>query len=480
MSTLFTAPPVYALPVSKGADLFFAFKLKALVTDESGSPVLDADGQYQYETTDYPEGSSVALVIDTGKDTPPISVTATIEGAVATVWEDATIADTVKNGKLWRAVATTVLGRDVVLCNGKVIRYDGSKKPPTAPNPVVYEVEVAADFPDQSVILAVTQGPQGPAGTVTTDDGEVIEGPPGPQGPAGPTGPAGANGKDGAAGPPGPQGVPGPPGATGAQGIAGQQGVQGAAGVAGAKGDKGDKGDVGAQGVPGAASTVPGPAGPQGDPGPEGPGGPAGPRGEKGDTGRDGKDGDPGPTGPAGADSTVPGPTGPQGDKGDPGVAGPAGADSTVPGPQGIQGPKGDKGDKGDIGATGPAGADSTVPGPQGPKGDKGDPGPAGASGGGGPATVAAVGTSITLDPAVQVYSVFAQGAVVLTLPDSAGKTGVGWLIFVRSLGGYSVSLSYTPGMWSCGGSPGWKSSVSLTPGHCHITNDGSGWITWP
>lgn len=174
MNTLFTAPPTYELPVSKGGDLFYAFRLKAAVLDDHGQPVLGIDGKKTYEETDFPEGASVAMVIETGTTTvsgESITAAATIEGSVATVWEDVAVADAVTTGKLWRVIVTTVLGRDAVLCNGKTVRYDGARAN-TPPGPVEYEIEIPAEFGTQHVLFAVTQGPRGPAGKVdmTTPD----------------------------------------------------------------------------------------------------------------------------------------------------------------------------------------------------------------------------------------------------------------------------------------------------------------------
>lgn len=128
MTTLFDPPPIYDLPISKGSDLFFGFIYKPLVVDEDGDPVLDGGGNKQYVAADYPDGSSVKLVIETDDPAAPISVTATIDGSMATVLEDYLIADTVKNGKLWRAVITYSNGLDQVLANGVVARWDGKAR----------------------------------------------------------------------------------------------------------------------------------------------------------------------------------------------------------------------------------------------------------------------------------------------------------------------------------------------------------------
>jgi hypothetical protein len=123
MANLFDPPPIFGLPFSKGGDLYFGFLYKPLVTDVNGEPILDSGGKKQFAIADYPSGSSVQLVIET--DTDPIVVDAVIEGPLATVWEDKAIADTVKKGKLWRAVITFSNDLDQVMCNGATLRSDG-------------------------------------------------------------------------------------------------------------------------------------------------------------------------------------------------------------------------------------------------------------------------------------------------------------------------------------------------------------------
>lgn len=125
MTNLFEPPPVFALPVSKGGDLHVTFVYKPLLVNENGDPVLSG-GQKQYIETDYPDGSSVQLVIET--DGEPITADATITGSKATVHEDKAVADEVKNAKLWRVVITFADGFDQVMANGTTVRYDGKKK----------------------------------------------------------------------------------------------------------------------------------------------------------------------------------------------------------------------------------------------------------------------------------------------------------------------------------------------------------------
>jgi hypothetical protein len=123
MANLFEPPPIFTLPLSKGGDLYFGFIYKPLVVDEDGAPVLTGGGQRQYAVADYPDGATVALIID--NDDTTITVDADIAGPQATVWEDKAVADTVKGGKLWRVVLTFADGFDQVICNGKTVRKDG-------------------------------------------------------------------------------------------------------------------------------------------------------------------------------------------------------------------------------------------------------------------------------------------------------------------------------------------------------------------
>lgn len=125
MTNLFDPPPIFTLPLSKGGDLHVTFVYKPLLTDEGGDPVLDDDGNRQYVVADYPDGASVAMAIETDGDL--VTADAEIAGALATVWEDTTVADPIKSGSLWRVTITFADGLDQVMCNGTVTRYDGKK-----------------------------------------------------------------------------------------------------------------------------------------------------------------------------------------------------------------------------------------------------------------------------------------------------------------------------------------------------------------
>lgn len=129
MARLFNPPNVFDLPLSKGGDLYVAFRYMPLVVDGDGQPVLDGQGRKQYAEADYPAGASLTLTIDAKGDADPIITLADIDGSLATVHEDAAVVATVGNGHLWRAVLTYADGLDQVLCNGVTKRYDGKAKP---------------------------------------------------------------------------------------------------------------------------------------------------------------------------------------------------------------------------------------------------------------------------------------------------------------------------------------------------------------
>ena len=119
---LFPPPPVFALPLSKGADLHVTFEYEAMVVDENGDPVLTA-GQPQYVRADYPAGATVTLTIDTE---PPVVGTGAITGPDALVHVDHTVTDAIARPVLWRSIMTLADGTDIPLCNGKTMRADGA------------------------------------------------------------------------------------------------------------------------------------------------------------------------------------------------------------------------------------------------------------------------------------------------------------------------------------------------------------------
>ena len=111
MATLFTPPPVYGLPLSKGGDLLVNFRNK----------VPDSDPP-EYE--DYPVGVALLLVIDTAE---PVEAEAEISGSVATVRVESEVVDTIPKGKLWRCVYQMAGSptTEIIVANGLTERHDG-------------------------------------------------------------------------------------------------------------------------------------------------------------------------------------------------------------------------------------------------------------------------------------------------------------------------------------------------------------------
>jgi len=118
-------PPVFNLPLTKGQDLYVKIVYRTLLVDEEGAPVLDDDDKKQYVVTDYPEGATVSIIIDT---TEPTEFAAEIDGSVATILGDYLITDAIKPKLLWRAKMVPADDIDKVLCNGLTTREDGQKK----------------------------------------------------------------------------------------------------------------------------------------------------------------------------------------------------------------------------------------------------------------------------------------------------------------------------------------------------------------
>lgn len=107
MVNLFTPPPSYDLPLSKGGDLVVDF----VRVDDTNTPI------------PYDAGSTVTLTIDT---TPPTVGTATISVEHALVKIESTAVDPIKKGVMWRCVVSlnTVPTTEIVARNGTTTRAD--------------------------------------------------------------------------------------------------------------------------------------------------------------------------------------------------------------------------------------------------------------------------------------------------------------------------------------------------------------------
>jgi hypothetical protein len=122
MTKLFAPPPKFELPLSTGGDIYFGIIHKPLVVDGDGEPVLDPQGQKIYQVADFPDGATIQVIIETPD---PTIIDGDIDGAIAVIWSQSEVADTIKAGTVWRAIITYSDGLDKVLCNGKTSRFDG-------------------------------------------------------------------------------------------------------------------------------------------------------------------------------------------------------------------------------------------------------------------------------------------------------------------------------------------------------------------
>lgn len=120
MTNLFDPPAKYVLPLAKGQDVDVEITYRVLTVDEDGAPVLDMNGNRQYEVANIPTGATITLTIE-----PDTSATATITGSRARMTVDHAEVDVIKNGTLWRVVMSETSGLDTVLVHGTVQRYDG-------------------------------------------------------------------------------------------------------------------------------------------------------------------------------------------------------------------------------------------------------------------------------------------------------------------------------------------------------------------
>jgi hypothetical protein len=119
---LLTPPPKFILPFAEGGDCAVNFIYKPLLMDNNGAPILDGQGNKQYPVTDYPQGATVQLTIDT---TPATVTTATITGSVAAVVIPQATADNIPRNAKWHLVLTFANGTKLVMCNGLTARSDG-------------------------------------------------------------------------------------------------------------------------------------------------------------------------------------------------------------------------------------------------------------------------------------------------------------------------------------------------------------------
>jgi hypothetical protein len=117
---LFDAPPSFALPLSKHRDLHFDFLYMPLVVDANGLPILDANGDPQYQVANYPPGAVVTLEIDTSPET---TGNATVTGPHAVVEIAYTITDAIKMNVPWRLRLIQGTWDDVV-AQGRTTRVD--------------------------------------------------------------------------------------------------------------------------------------------------------------------------------------------------------------------------------------------------------------------------------------------------------------------------------------------------------------------
>jgi hypothetical protein len=110
MTTLFTPPPVFDLPLSKGGDLSVDF-----LNNPSG------DGT---TFVDYGAGVTVTLVIDTEPVTTAPAVVSTYHAAVKL---ESTVTDAILPRTPWRLIVSspTTPTTETVAANGKVKRFDG-------------------------------------------------------------------------------------------------------------------------------------------------------------------------------------------------------------------------------------------------------------------------------------------------------------------------------------------------------------------
>jgi hypothetical protein len=114
---LFTPPPKYNLPLSKGSDLSVDFR-----NNPSGDAATLGDAA---TFVDYDPGVTVTLIIETD---PVTEADATIDDYHAYVKVESEIVDAIDKPVSWRVVVSspTTPTTETVGANGKTKRFDGS------------------------------------------------------------------------------------------------------------------------------------------------------------------------------------------------------------------------------------------------------------------------------------------------------------------------------------------------------------------
>lgn len=122
MAVLFNSAPVFDLPLTKGDDLALRFVYCELTVDDDGDPILDSNGNAQFEIADYPEGTTVQVEIDT-RPTQQV-FEAVISGHDATIQVSADTMDLIPARLPWRMQIIFADGLTKVGAHGKTVRND--------------------------------------------------------------------------------------------------------------------------------------------------------------------------------------------------------------------------------------------------------------------------------------------------------------------------------------------------------------------
>lgn len=114
MALLFNPPQSYEIPVSLGGDLLITFRNRV----PDSNPI---------EYTDYPENSSLKLII--GKGDTAIQINGVMNGSDAVFRLESEVVDTIKSGLSWRLIFSLAEEGepidDIVIINGRMVRVDG-------------------------------------------------------------------------------------------------------------------------------------------------------------------------------------------------------------------------------------------------------------------------------------------------------------------------------------------------------------------